>query len=72
MFLKFTTMKKITITEKEWNDNRPYWKEWESKVFITKWEHDYTKKIYNVDYREYEDTEPTPIKRRTFESSKIN
>ena len=40
----------IIIKEEDWKDSKYRTKEWENTVELIKWEHDYEKKIYIIDY----------------------
>lgn len=52
--------KKVIITEKDWPESIYRTKEWEDSVTIIRWEHDYEKGQYVIDY-----TEGTPQRRGT-------
>jgi len=42
--------KRIVIKEEDWEDSVYHTKEWEQSVTIKKWEHDYMKGEYIIDY----------------------
>jgi len=43
---------KVTITEAEWPTSIYSTYEWECSVIITRYEHDFIKGIYIIDYKE--------------------
>ena len=45
-------MKTIIIKEKDWEDSKYRTKEWEMKVVITYWEHNFEKGKYIIKYKE--------------------
>jgi len=44
--------KQIIIKEEDWNNSIYRTREWEQSVEIIRWEHDYEKKQYVIDYKE--------------------
>jgi hypothetical protein len=42
---------RITIKESDWNDSKYKTKEWEIRVNIARWEHDYVNKVYHIDIK---------------------
>lgn len=50
-------MERIVIKENEWPRSKYKTKEWEDTVNIIRWEHDYEKKIYIIDFEKSEEKE---------------
>jgi hypothetical protein len=49
--LKNSTMKthRITVSEEDWKESKYRTREWERRVNIVKWEHNYEDKMYYID-----------------------
>ena len=43
---------KIVISEEDYKNSQYSTKEWEQSVIVVKWEHDFEKKQYTIDYKE--------------------
>lgn len=48
-------MKQVIINETDWKDSIYRTVKWEQSVEIVRWEHDYDKKIYIINYKERND-----------------
>lgn len=44
--------KRVVIKENDWQNSKYRTVEWEQSVEIIRWEHDYEKKQYVIDYKE--------------------
>ena len=44
--------KQIIVKEADWENSKYRTREWEQSVKIVRWEHDYEKKQYVIDYNE--------------------
>ena len=45
-------MKQVTIKECDWSESKYKTVEWEKSVNITRWEHDFEKGIYIINYND--------------------
>lgn len=45
------SIKTITVKEEDWETSRFKTKEWESRVNIVRWEHDFENGIYKIDIK---------------------